>query len=281
GLALLGSRSSGLGALPRPDHVVVVIEENTGLEGLLASGNTPFIHSLVSDSAGKPTGALFTNSYGIGHPSQPNYFALFAGDTLGVTTNAPPAQIFAAPNLATALATKHLGFRAFSQSLGGGWPYARRHNPWPYFRGGKAYQVDTTAFPKDAAGYEKLPTVSFVVPNDYHDMHSGPRSVADGWLRNLVAPYLSWAATHNSLLILTWDESQIRSVNGRIPTIFSGPMVQPGRYDERIDHYSILRTIEDFYHLQHLGRTEKSPPITDVWKTNPIRTIKAALHPNG
>ncbi|MGI8432212.1 MAG: alkaline phosphatase family protein [Chthoniobacterales bacterium] len=169
------------------------------------------------------------------------------------------------------LAAKHLSFRAFSQSLGGGWPYARRHNPWPYFRDGKAYQANTTAFPHAAAEYKKLPTVSFVVPNDYHDMHSGPRSVADGWLRNLVAPYLRWAETHNSLLILTWDESQIRSVNGRIPTIFSGPMVQPGRYDERIDHYSILRTIEDFYKLPHLGRTELTSPIADVWIATPLR----------
>ncbi|MGI8432213.1 MAG: hypothetical protein ACR2MW_07995 [Chthoniobacterales bacterium] len=100
--AFLCWQSHGFGALPRPDHVVVVIEENTDLEGLLADRNTPFIHSLIGDSAGKPTGALFTSSYGIGHPSQPNYFALFAGNTLGVTTNAPPSQKFAAANLATA-----------------------------------------------------------------------------------------------------------------------------------------------------------------------------------
>lgn len=27
-------------------------------------------HSLIGDSAGRPTGALFTNSYGLGHPSR-------------------------------------------------------------------------------------------------------------------------------------------------------------------------------------------------------------------
>ena len=51
-----------------------------------------------------------------------------------------------------------------------------------------------------------LPTVSFVVPNQENDMHSGSVRTADDWLRRNIRPYVRWARRHNSLLVLTWDE---------------------------------------------------------------------------
>jgi len=43
-------------------------------------------------------------------------------------------------------------------------------------------------------------------------------------------------------------------------------MVKPGKYSEKINHYNVLRTIEDMYGLLHLGRTATATSITDVWK---------------
>ena len=52
-----------------------------------------------------------------------------------------------------------------------------------------------------------------------------------------------------------------------IATVLAGPMVTPGRYPGRIDHYSLLRTIEDMYGLSPLGASADRNPITDIWRT--------------
>jgi uncharacterized protein (DUF1501 family) len=61
-----------------------------------------------------------------------------------------------------------------------------------------------TEFP--AADFAALPTVSFVVPNLANDMHDGSVGAADNWLKTNIGSYATWAMSHNSLLIVTWDE---------------------------------------------------------------------------
>src|SRR5690348_9321313 len=66
---------SALAVPPRADHVVLVIEENRSFQVIMAAKDTPYIHELAAE------GALFTQSFAITHPSEPNYLALFAGET--------------------------------------------------------------------------------------------------------------------------------------------------------------------------------------------------------
>src|SRR5450759_111213 len=71
--------------LLRPDHIVVVIEENRGYAQIMDKLNiNSYIHALAK------RGVLFTQSYGVAHPSQPNYLALFSGVTHGITNDACP-----------------------------------------------------------------------------------------------------------------------------------------------------------------------------------------------
>ena len=58
--------------------------------------------------------------------------------------------------------------------------------------------------------------------------------------------------THDSLLIVTWDEDDGSPCN-HITTIFAGQKVQPGNYCERITHYSVLATLEAAYGLPRDG----------------------------
>ena len=101
-------------------------------------------------------------------------------------------------------------------------------------------------------GYEQLPTVALVVPNEQHDAHSASLTEADAWLRTHIAPYARWATQHNSLLIVTFDEdgSTDRSQGDpyrwgrhRIATFFHGAHVKPGVYGERIDALNVLATV--------------------------------------
>src|SRR5689334_19461823 len=70
--------------LPRPDHVVIVIEENHGYDQIIGASAAPYINRLARQ------GALFTAAHGITHPSQPNYLALFSGSTQGVHDDSCP-----------------------------------------------------------------------------------------------------------------------------------------------------------------------------------------------
>src|SRR5258708_1242870 len=95
-------------------------------------------------------------------------------------------------------------------------------------------------------------------------MHNNVISQGDAWLRDNLNDYALWAQTHNSLLIVTFDEDNNMEGN-RIPTIFLGQMVQPGQYGEYIDHYSVLRMLEDMYGLGdqgYLGGAADRAPIT-------------------
>lgn len=150
--------------------------------------------------------------------------------------------------------------------------YARKHNPWVNWQDSAANgllataNLPMTSFPTD---YSKLPTVSVIVPNQTNNMHNGKGSEAiwagDRWLQEHLDAYVQWAQHHNSLLIVTWDEDN-KKENNRIATLFVGPMVQAGRYGQRITHYDVLRTIEELYGLSHAGASADATPIIQIWK---------------
>ena len=81
-----------------------------------------------------------------------------------------------------------------------------------------------SSFPAD---FTQLPTVAVVIPNEQNDMHDGTIAQGDAWLQSNIEPYRQWAMTHNSLLILTFDEDDTSATN-QIFTLFLGPMVAPG-----------------------------------------------------
>jgi hypothetical protein len=83
---------------------------------------------------------------------------------------------------------------------------------------------------------------------------------------------------NNSLLIVTWDEGGFDQDFGQnhIPTVFFGPMVVPGNYDFDINHYNVLRTLQDMYGLGHIENTIAAAPITTVWAPEPTAVHLAA-----
>jgi hypothetical protein len=96
-------------------------------------------------------------------------------------------------------------------------------------------------------------------------MHNCPVGTGDAWLKRELGPYAAWAAGHNSLLVVTFDEDDKHHDN-KITTIFSGAHVRPGRYGRRLDHYNLLRTIEDLYGTGHAGEAASAEPISGIWR---------------
>ena len=328
GFFMLSALQPAAAAVWAPDHVVIVIEENLSSRNL--GPQLTYLTSLTHDNAN------FTNSHAVDHPSQPNYLALFSGDTQGtgseakrnpdgsnpiigghteVGTDAPlPNAPLDTPNLGAALIHAGLSFAGYSEDLpspgftrtlrtgppGSGIDYQRKHNPWVNWQATKdsaighnqlpsSVNLPFTAFPSDEAGFARLPTVAIVVPNQINDAHESDAAppgtdfgkAMDDWLRRHIEPYRRWAMTHNSLLIVTWDEDEddstpVKDAKGMIvakryinliPTIMAGEGVVPGSYGERIDHYAVLRTIEDFYGLTPLSHGDAgAKPITDAFR---------------
>ncbi|WP_020660010.1 alkaline phosphatase family protein [Amycolatopsis benzoatilytica] len=250
-------------APPKPDHVVIVMMENRGYRNIIGSSHAPYLNSLTKQ------GALFTNSFALTHPSEPNYIALLSGSTQGVTDDSCP-HTFKADNLAHQLTAAGGSFTGYSESLPkAGYTgcekgdYARKHSPWVNFSDIPASANQPyTSFPAD---YTKLPTLSWVTPNLQDDMHDGTIQQGDAWLKKNLDGYAQWAKTHNSLLIVTWDEDEDDGGNNSIPTIFVGANVKTGQYSEKINHYTVLSTLESAYGLPALGSAAKAKPITDVW----------------
>jgi len=119
--------------LPKPDHIVIVIEENKNFGDVI--GKTTYIDNLVQ------SGASLEAYYGLHHPSQPNYIELFSGAEHGVCNDSCVTSQITAVNLAASLFAAGKTFAGFAEDL----PtpvttcttghYARKHCPWINFTG--------------------------------------------------------------------------------------------------------------------------------------------------
>ncbi len=267
--------------VPTPDHVVVVMMENHSRSEIIgANTGAPYINSLAVDSFA----ASFSNSLAITHPSQPNYLYLFSGGSQGVLGDLTLASFqlpLTSANLGAELLGAGLTFKGFSEDLPSvGYTgdthnaYVRRHCPWVNWQGASTNGIPATlAQPFDSfpTNFNNLPTLCWVIPNLNDDMHDGSIAQGDAWLQTHIDAYVQWAKTHNSLLILDFDEDE-NSIGNSTPitTIFVGQMVKMGQYSEQIDHNRVLRTMEDMYGLGHAGASSTPSPITDCWVYKPV-----------
>jgi acid phosphatase len=312
-----------LRALPHPDHVVVVILENKSFGDIIGNPAALNINALAAESASivnapSDPGAVISGSHALRHPSQPNYLELFSGSHQGVlqdgrpgTSSEPlsPPLPFNTPNLAAELIASGYSFATYSESLpsvgfdGDTYStdpaktqYQRKHNPVANWQAADAPASNHipfssnqpfAAFPTDAAGYAALPTVSFIVPNQQNDMHDGSIGQGDAWLKaQMLDGYYQWAKSHNSLLIVTFDEDANNTATNQIATIFASALVKPGNYSETninppdarppdglvtptgtaMNHYNVLRTIEEMYSLTPLGGSANTPAVADIFR---------------
>src|SRR5450432_376501 len=279
GVAISTESKSAAPYIPRYDHVVIVIMSTKSNNDILASASAPYINGTLIT-----TGASFNASYALADTAQPNYIALFSGSSQGVTDETCP-ETFSVGSLAQQLVAAGLSFIQYSEdmpSIGytscGSGLYARKHNPVPDFTGvSVASNQPYTNFSGAIAG-ATLPTITFVVPNLCNDMHgdltscnlstSGLVALGDLWLQNNLPQYLTSASAQNGLLIVTWDQGGGNAGYAAtlIPTIFLGPHVKPDYVSSTvINHYSVLRTLEDMYGLTALGNASATQPITDIW----------------
>lgn len=249
--------------------VVVVVLENAGYDEAIAQ---PFLSKLASQ------GALLTDFHAVDHPSQPNYIAMIAGDTLGVDGDG--VVNLDARHLGDLLEAAGKTWKVYAQGYPGGCflgagrgAYARKHVPFLSFKNVSrdpkrcANVGDDSGF-LAAAKSGGLPDFSFFVPDLDNDGHETGAAYADRWLASYFGPLLRDSAfTRDTLLAVTFDEDDMTGDN-RIYTALYGASVAPSSGSNApLTHYSLLRTIEDALGLATLGKNDASAaPISGVWR---------------
>jgi phosphatidylinositol-3-phosphatase len=206
----VSSASTVNSAIPRYQHIVEIMMENTSYGTIIGNPLAPNINALASKYG------LATDYFGVTHPSEPNYMANIAGSYFGVQDD---NQFYCTPelantdpncagttvdhtvsnqNLAGQLTATGKTWKGYFQNLppippsglimtgpnANGpytfkWPsnshalYASKHNPFLNFtgtQGALANMVPDTQLAADLAA-GRLADFSLIVPDQCHDMH--------------------------------------------------------------------------------------------------------------
>jgi phosphatidylinositol-3-phosphatase len=252
-----------------PVHIVEIVLENQEYPNVIGPGRAPFLNSLALHNV------LLTNAFAVSHPSLPNYLALTSGSSFGITSDCTSCY-FAGPNIVDQLVAHHMSWKAYMQGLpspcfegdeAGALPhlYAAKHDPFIHY-------IDIRSSPRLCGGivpfarlgadlhHRALPRFSFISPDECFDMHSCPVGVGDAWLAAWVPRILQDLGSHD-LLIVVFDEGTSGAgccgagiAGGHVAALIAGPGARHGvRIATPLDHYSILRLIEDVWGFRRLG----------------------------
>jgi len=264
----LSGDALGKNGVPAFGHIIVVVLENKEFGRIVGSESAPYLNQLAAEYG------LATRFYGVSHPSLPNYLAMIGGDTFGVRDDCLGC-FQAAPNLVDQLEAKGITWKGYFESM----PrpcfvgdsrdglYAQKHNPFIYFDDVRndparcARIVPLDQLSADLATGD-LPSLIWIGPNLRSSTHDGTIAEGDRWLANHLPPLLqSPAFEQDGLLLVTYDEGDsdaaccgARQGGGRIVTVVASPLAKPAYTSATpFNHYSLLRTIEDAWGLDHLG----------------------------
>jgi phosphatidylinositol-3-phosphatase len=275
--ALLAASGCGGGSDPAPSfpgrsdvpastrsHVVTIVMENHELGRVIGSPDAPYANRLARRYG------LATQSFGMRHPSLPNYLALTSGSTHGITSDCTGCHV-GGRNLVDQLETAHVSWRAYLEGLprpcftgASSGRYAKKHDPFAYYddvvsnpsRCGRIVPFDRLA---GDLRTHRLPTYAYIAPDLCHDTHDCPTATGDAFLRRVVPGLLRGIGPHG-FVVITYDEGDSDAgccggaKGGRIATIVAGPGVRRGARDSHpVDQVGVLRTVEAALGLPALG----------------------------
>jgi acid phosphatase len=253
---------------PSFKKVTIVVLENTNYANAISQ---PFMASLIKQ------GALLNNFMGVIHPSQGNYIAMTAGDSMGIKSDKDITLNVS--HIGDLLEARGLSWKLYAEGfpgncfLGNQGSYVRKHNPFisynniatnvkrcnDHLQNAKAFDVDLAA--------SNIPNYSFYVPDLKNDGHDTGVKYADNWLAQKFGPLLkNRTFMKDMLVVITFDESGASPVN-HIGTILLGDSVNAGTQSSALyDHYSVLKTIESAWNLGNLGKKDTTAAeIVDVF----------------
>ena len=266
----------------RWDHVIWIVFENRPYDAVIGSSDAPYLNQLAAECG------LATDYHGVAHPSLPNYLALAAGSTFGVTDDDPPAaHPIAAPTIFSLLTQHGATWASYQEDMpspcatSSAGEYAVKHNAAPYFTTLRA-ECATQNVPlgttrsgplADALAHDALPAFSVITPNLCNDMHDCPVATGDAWLARWLPRILkshSYRRQHTAVFVFGEEDTADATAN-HVMQIVVAPSVPRGlRVTVRLDHYSLLRTTMQLLGLPvDLGAAAGAPSM--AWGFNLLR----------
>jgi len=265
----------------------VILMENKEAGDVLGSSSAPYLNRLAH------TYTTATGYYGIAHPSLPNYLALIGGSTFGINSDCTGCHV-SATNLVDQLSAAGVSWRAYMDGLprpcssaGSSAQYAKKHDPFMYFDDVRrsaarcANVVPGSQLTSDLR--TGLPSFVWITPGLCNDTHDCGVRTGDRYLSRLVPKVLPRLGPRGALFVL-WDEGTSNrgccrlAHGGHIPAVLAGPSARR-KFTLRtpVDHYSMLRAIEDAFGASHLrGAGSSSTPSLDAAFTRKPFLGKAA-----
>lgn len=281
--------------VPKYQHIFYITMENHSYDDIIGSPNAPRINALAHGyglatayygvthpSEPNYVAAIGGSYYGIQDDSPYNSTANGVSHTIS------------APSIVDQLEGAGLTWKTYQQSLpyagftGTAYPsssnplYASKHNPFLNFSHVQhspaelQHIVPDTQLSTDLQS-GNVPNFSFIAPDQCHDMHGiasctdddALLRTGDAYVANVVSAITAssvWAKDNNAIVI-TWDENDSSPFGttgccnanpggGHVATIVIANHGPRGVHDATpYNHYSLLKTIEDAFHLGCLQNT--------------------------
>jgi phosphatidylinositol-3-phosphatase len=243
---------SGTAGHGQPRKILVIMEENHSIQQIFPTG-MPYLWSLAQRYA------YATDWSDVGHPSLPNYLAIFGGSAFNEPQDCAPGPgcTYPAPSVFGQALSRGQTAKAYEESMpqpcdpGFAGEYDVNHNPWAYFPGEAAScRADDVPAGTPAAGALSadvraggLPAVGLVTPNLQHDGHDGTPAQADAWLRAWMPVLMSgpdWKSGRLAIVVV-FDEGETTE---QVPFVFMAPGVSGVKISQAADHYALTRLID-------------------------------------
>jgi acid phosphatase len=253
---------------------------------VIGNSNMPYLNSLAT------TNGLASQYFANTHPSLPNYFVLTAGATIARDDGF--TDVVNQDNVVRALTAAGKTWKCYAESLPSvGYlgndvpPYFHHHNPFVYFSDVQNSSAEAsnivpiTQLATDISS-GSLPDYAFIVPDINNDAHDCPPGMstcsdeqvlanADQWLAGKIKPLLASSKFQNSLLIVTFDESDSTDVahgGGQVATVIVSPLAKSGYQSTTFyQHESLLKLMLEGLRVADLpGAAASAPDMAEFFK---------------
>lgn len=254
--------------------ILVIMEENHSVQQVFPAG-MPYLWSLARQYGHA------SDWSDVGHPSLPNYLAVFAGSAFNEPQDCAPApgctyqgqSVFGqALSLGeTAKAYEESMQRPCETDFSG--DYDVNHNPWAYFPGEAAScrADDVPAGTPDGgtlaadARSGNLPDVGLLTPNLMHDGHNGTLAEADAWLRDWIPALQAgpdWRAGKLAIAVV-FDEGETTE---QVPFVLMAPGVSGVTMSSPANQYALTRLIDDLIGAPPLRKASTAANIAPIFR---------------